>query len=149
MEKTMLQSAGVAVIDWSTPEPSVLCVRAYANWDFPKGKLDPGETRFQAALRELEEETSLMSPTDVIAYEAEHSEPIVYGKGSRKKTAVYFVGARQSQTVPFLPISEKLGKPENDEFRWVPMSKLAALMPGRLQSVVQFVLDTEKRANAR
>ena len=145
----MLQSAGVAVIDWNSQEPSVLCVRAYANWDFPKGKLDPGETRFEAACRELAEETCLFSGHDVTAYEDEHSKPIVYGKGTRKKTAVYFIGVRQSQTTPFLPISEKLGKPENDEFRWVPMSKLAALMPGRLQSVVQFVLDTEKRANAR
>jgi 8-oxo-dGTP pyrophosphatase MutT (NUDIX family) len=29
----------------------------YGDWTFPKGKLDPGETERQAALREVEEET--------------------------------------------------------------------------------------------
>ncbi len=31
----------------------------YNDWSFPKGKLDPGETHHQAALREVEEETGL------------------------------------------------------------------------------------------
>ncbi|MFZ5954735.1 MAG: NUDIX domain-containing protein [Candidatus Dependentiae bacterium] len=29
------------------------------HWDFAKGKIEPGETKHEAALRELEEETSL------------------------------------------------------------------------------------------
>ena len=32
----------------------------YDDWSLPKGKLDPGETDEQAALREVEEETSLV-----------------------------------------------------------------------------------------
>jgi 8-oxo-dGTP pyrophosphatase MutT (NUDIX family) len=32
---------------------------AYDDWSFPKGKLHPGETEAQAALREVQEETSL------------------------------------------------------------------------------------------
>jgi 8-oxo-dGTP diphosphatase len=31
----------------------------YDDWSFPKGKLDPGETDEQAAVREVEEETGL------------------------------------------------------------------------------------------
>ncbi len=30
----------------------------YDDWSFPKGKLDPGETHEQAAIREVEEETA-------------------------------------------------------------------------------------------
>jgi 8-oxo-dGTP pyrophosphatase MutT (NUDIX family) len=60
----MIQSTGVAVIDWNGKEPSVLCVRAYSNWDFPKGKVDPGETLVQAAVRELEEETGILVGRD-------------------------------------------------------------------------------------
>ena len=33
--------------------------RAYDDWEFPKGKLHPGETEPDAALREVEEETGL------------------------------------------------------------------------------------------
>jgi 8-oxo-dGTP diphosphatase len=32
---------------------------AYDDWTFPKGKVEPGETDEQAAVREVEEETSL------------------------------------------------------------------------------------------
>jgi 8-oxo-dGTP diphosphatase len=32
----------------------------YDDWSFPKGKLEPGETAEQAALREVEEETGLV-----------------------------------------------------------------------------------------
>ena len=32
---------------------------AYDDWSFPKGKLDPGETEAQAAVREVQEETGL------------------------------------------------------------------------------------------
>ena len=48
----MQQSAGFIVIDRSGAEPKALCVRAYSNWDFPKGLLDPGEDAFDAAVRE-------------------------------------------------------------------------------------------------
>jgi 8-oxo-dGTP diphosphatase len=33
---------------------------AYDDWSFPKGKLEPGETDEQAALREVREETGLL-----------------------------------------------------------------------------------------
>jgi 8-oxo-dGTP diphosphatase len=33
---------------------------AYDDWTFPKGKVEPGETDEQAAVREIEEETSLI-----------------------------------------------------------------------------------------
>jgi 8-oxo-dGTP pyrophosphatase MutT (NUDIX family) len=32
----------------------------YGDWTLPKGKLDPGETHLQAALREVHEETALV-----------------------------------------------------------------------------------------
>ena len=54
----MKYSAGIIVIDRDSKgsEPTILCVRAYANWDFPKGQLDPDESYVEAAVRELEEE---------------------------------------------------------------------------------------------
>ena len=51
----MTQSAGVVVVDWRKPEPLILCVRAYSNWDFPKGVVEKGESLVQAAIRELME----------------------------------------------------------------------------------------------
>jgi len=134
----MIQSTGVVVIDWTQPEPAALCVRAYANWDFPKGKIDPGETPQQAAIRELQEETSLEVPEDVTFFDIS-APSITYGRRQRTKTATYFMGDRCSTRPPFLPDSPELGRPENDEYRWVPISQLQQLMPLRLLPVVQFV----------
>tara|TARA_Y100000034_G_C6904889_1_gene419564 strand:- start:827 stop:1282 length:456 start_codon:yes stop_codon:yes gene_type:complete len=150
----MIQSTGVVVIDWSkTEEPRALCVRAYSNWDFPKGKVDPGETFSEAAIRELEEETSLGVPIDVKLITGLSgllaAPPVTYGKGSRKKTATYFMGARVSPKKPFLPVSPELGRPENDEYRWVPISQLSQLMPQRLVPVVNFVIRWTSSLNRR
>ena len=47
----MIQSAGVAIVDLNledpTAEATVLCVRAYANWDFPKGQLEEERVTFR------------------------------------------------------------------------------------------------------
>ena len=134
----MIESAGIVVVDWNDPSPRVLCVRAYSNWDFPKGKLDSGETHLQAAIRELEEETSLSIPNDanLVGLQAPS---VTYGRGKSEKTATYFIADRVSEIEPFLPVSEELGKPENDEYRWVLIDNLSALMPSRLKPVVEYI----------
>ena len=134
----MIQSAGVIVIDKTGNEPTVLCVRAYANWDFPKGQLDEGETHIEAAVRELEEETTLTLSD--IRLNGLSAPSITYGSGDRKKTATYFLADRISSKDPFLPVSPELGKPENDEYRWVKASQLQTLMTKRLSPVVSYVV---------
>lgn len=42
-----------------TPEYAVVHRPRYDDWSLPKGKLDPGETDEEAALREVEEETGV------------------------------------------------------------------------------------------
>jgi len=136
----MIQSAGVVVIDWSMDEPTALCVRAYRNWDFPKGKVDPGESVIQAAVRELMEETSITVGTDARLV-GTSAPSVTYGKGSKTKTATYFLADRTSDKKPYVPVSAELGRPENDEYRWVPISQLTSLMPPRLTPVVTYISD--------
>lgn len=54
-------AAGGIIVDDKTGTPRVLLVHRprYDDWSFPKGKLDPGETLEEAALREVKEETGL------------------------------------------------------------------------------------------
>ena len=49
--------AGGGVV--STPEGKILAIFRRKRWDLPKGKLDPGETFAQAAVREVMEETGI------------------------------------------------------------------------------------------
>ncbi len=141
----MIQSAGIIVIDWSMSKPAVLCVRAYANWDFPKGKLEIGESLVQAAARELEEETTLQVGSDVQLVGV-RAPSVTYGKGNKTKTATYFIADRTSEKQPFLPISAELGKPENDEYRWVDIDELELIMPARLANVVLYIQDWSRSA---
>jgi 8-oxo-dGTP diphosphatase len=56
-----VQAAGGVVLRGEDDEAEVAVVHRprYDDWSFPKGKLDPGETSEEAALREVREETGL------------------------------------------------------------------------------------------
>ena len=132
----MIRSAGTIIVDFSNTESlgKVLCVRAYANWDFPKGHVEEGETLTQTAIRETEEETTLSHGEDYILT-GDSSPSTTYGRGKKQKTAYYFYGVRLSQKDPYLPVSEELGRPENDEWKWVDVEDLPDLLPQRLQLI--------------
>lgn len=53
---SIVQAAGGLVLN---AEKEMLLIFRRGKWDLPKGKLDPGETLAQCALREVEEETSI------------------------------------------------------------------------------------------
>lgn len=129
-------SAGVIVReDNGVEEPTYLCVRAYSNWDFPKGHVEGQETLLQAALRELEEET-ILTPED-IQLVGTMAPPVVYKNG--KKTAHYFLADRISEKEPFLPINPELGHPENDEYSWMTIQQMNAVFPKRLAEVLLWI----------
>jgi 8-oxo-dGTP pyrophosphatase MutT (NUDIX family) len=55
-----LRSAGAVVFRGRGPALRFLLIRnAKGHWDFPKGRIEPGETPRQAAVRETAEETGL------------------------------------------------------------------------------------------
>ncbi|HUG65476.1 MAG TPA: NUDIX hydrolase [Gaiellaceae bacterium] len=59
---------------------------AYDDWSFPKGKLEPGESEEDAALREVEEETGLRCALD------RELATTAYGDGrGRTKTVRYWL----------------------------------------------------------
>lgn len=131
-------SAGIIVRDESGPKPVYLCVRAYSNWDFPKGHVENGETLLEAAIRETIEETTLGSSD--IKLLGMMAPPVLYKSG--KKTAHYFLADRISKKQPFLPVNPELGKPENDEFQWFTIEQMKNVMPGRLLPVVNWIQST-------
>lgn len=55
------------------------------DWSLPKGKLDPGETHEQAALREVHEETGLLCTVDGTAGETRYVD-----RRGRPKRVAYF-----------------------------------------------------------
>lgn len=55
MSTTIIAAGGIVM----NPKQEILWIFRRGFWDLPKGKLDPGETIPQCALREVEEETGI------------------------------------------------------------------------------------------
>src|SRR5271165_2361086 len=106
-------SAGVVVVHMAGRQAQLLLLRAYQNWDFPKGLVEAGEQPLDAALREVREETTL----DNLAFEwgTDFMETGPYNKG---KFSRYYVASSMDTQVR-LPINPELGRPEHHEARWV------------------------------
>ncbi len=123
-------SAGVVVVRCGNAGWRVLLLRAYRNWDFPKGLVDPGEMPLDAAIRETAEETGITDLTFRWGEDFVATEP--YGRG---KVARYYLAASCQETIS-LPISPELGRPEHHEWRWADFDEAASLLPPRLQPVL-------------
>ncbi|MEX0607776.1 MAG: NUDIX domain-containing protein, partial [Halofilum sp. (in: g-proteobacteria)] len=93
------RSAGVVIVRFVEREPRYLLLRAYRYWDFPKGRIEPGEDPLDAARREAFEETGLSEL--VFRWGSVHQETPPYGKS---KIARYYV-AESIDGQPYLPVS--------------------------------------------
>jgi 8-oxo-dGTP pyrophosphatase MutT (NUDIX family) len=129
-------SAGVIPLRRTPLGWRILILRAYKNWDFPKGLVEPGEEPIDAAKREATEETGLTQfdfPFGDI-----YRETLPYAGG---KVARYYLAETPEEDVR-LPISHALGRPEHHEYRWVSFDEAEDLLPPRLALVLEWARGT-------
>jgi 8-oxo-dGTP pyrophosphatase MutT (NUDIX family) len=86
----------------------------YDDWSFPKGKLDPGETWEQAALREVEEEIGLRCRLGA------ELTPVEYAVSAGRKVVRYWV--MEPESGAFAPNEEV------DEMRWLSPTEAEELL---------------------
>jgi 8-oxo-dGTP pyrophosphatase MutT (NUDIX family) len=128
--KTYQLSAGVIIVRWIAGQPHYLLLRAYNFWDFPKGLVEENEDPFEAAQREVTEETGL---TDLrFRWGKVYYETGPYGAG---KIARYYLAESTSGNV-FLPVNPLLGRPEHEEFRWVTYDQAQSMLTARLKPIL-------------
>jgi 8-oxo-dGTP pyrophosphatase MutT (NUDIX family) len=129
-------SAGVVVVRRFPDGWRFLMLRAFKNWDFPKGLVEPGEEPLAAARREVKEETGIEDLRFDWGLAYRETEPY-----ANRKVARYHVAATQSADVT-LPVNPELGHPEHHEFRWVSLEQALALCPPRLAPVLRWAAHT-------
>ena len=131
------RAAGVVVFRRTGNGIYFLVLRAYNNWDFPKGLVDAGEEQLAAARREVAEETGL-GELDW-PFGEEYKETLPYG--GEKKVARYYLCETPEHDVK-LPVSPELGRAEHHEFRWVTFDEAEDLLPPRLAAVLEWARGT-------
>jgi 8-oxo-dGTP pyrophosphatase MutT (NUDIX family) len=129
-------AAGAIVFRRTERGVRLLVLRAYKNWDFPKGMVEPGESELDAARRECAEETGL-ADLDFPFGDA-HRDTVAYAGG---KIARYFL-AQTGQAAITLAVSPELGRPEHHEWRWVSFDEAEELLPPRLAIVLDWARHT-------
>ncbi len=129
------RAAGVVIVRRDGGERRYLLLRAFRNWDFPKGRIDAGEEPLAAALREVEEETTLTGLR--FPWGEAYRETAPYGGG---KVARFYLAEPDAGRVGEvrLPVSAELGRPEHHEFRWLPYERARALLGERLQLILDW-----------
>ena len=133
------RSAGVAVLRRDPPGWRLLVLRAFRNWDFPKGRVEAGEEPLAAAIREAREETGLTDLAFPWGHAFRETDPYAGGKVAR-----FYVAETRSERI-VLPVSAELGRPEHHEWRWVSFDDARNLLPPRLQAVVDWVESEVRR----
>jgi 8-oxo-dGTP pyrophosphatase MutT (NUDIX family) len=132
MDPSAKRAAGAVIFRRTERGVRLLVLRAYKNWDFAKGMVEPGESDLDAARRECAEETGL-ADLDFPFGDA-HQDTVPYAGG---KIARYFL-AETGQARVELPVSPELGRPEHHEWRWVSYDEAEELLPPRLAVILDW-----------
>jgi 8-oxo-dGTP pyrophosphatase MutT (NUDIX family) len=129
----MIVSAGVIVVRKQAGNWLYLFLRAFRNWDFPKGETEPGESFLEAAVRETREETGITQLD--FSWGEVFKETAPYNRGT--KVARYYLAQTSEDQVVFA-VNPRVGKPEHHAYRWLSYPELEKLSPPRLLSVISW-----------
>lgn len=114
-------------------------------WNFPKGKVDPGETIIDGAIREVEEEVSIKvskkdlekCPRNYIEYPAGGPD-----KGKTKRFYFYLMEIKSLDDIGLkeekIPKS-KLQLKEVDIAQFIELEKVIDLLPKSMEKILDFI----------
>lgn len=110
-------SAGVLIYRETEPRQFLLLHYPAGHWDFPKGHVEEDETAVQTALRELEEETSIIEEDVELKDDFEETIDYFYKKRGdfAHKKVIYLLGESDTKDVE---ISN-----EHQDYIWLPYNE--------------------------
>ncbi len=123
-------SCGAVLVRKAESGWMTLMLRAYRNWDFPKGLCESGETPMQAAMREIGEETGI---TDLnFDWGDRFTDTGPYNQG---KVARYYLARTDEEKIE-MGISPETGRPEHHEYQWMDFDNAYDISAPRVRLVV-------------
>ena len=125
-------SCGAVIVRRADDLWFTLMLRAYTNWDFPKGIREAGETSLEAAIREIGEETGI-NQLD-FAWGENYLDTGPYSRG---KVARYYLAQTEQQTIE-MGLSPETGQPEHHEARWMSFDAAYDISSPRVRLAVQW-----------
>jgi 8-oxo-dGTP pyrophosphatase MutT (NUDIX family) len=129
----MVLSAGIVIVRQEETQWKFLFLRAYRNWDFPKGIVESEEKPLETAIREAREETGISDLR--FRWGRVYKETRPYNQGT--KVARYYIAQTTESQVVF-SINPEIGKPEHHEYRWLTYEQLFQIAPERLLPIIQW-----------
>ena len=137
------QSAGIVIIRHERDLPKVLFMRSYSYWDFPKGGVEENENKFEAAIREVQEEAGITELE--FKWGRTYHETEAYGRTN--KTVSYFI-AETTQTEIIMGINPVMGKAEHEEYQWLTFDEARSLSVDRITKVLNWAENRIKNIYA-
>ena len=119
MDKTKYVKCAGAIIINDNEEVAIVN-QNYDSWSLPKGHIDPGESKIDAAKRELYEETGIKNAT-LIKYIGKYGRYKIGldGQDDKSEHKTIFIYLFKSNQKKLEPID-----PHNPEAKWVPYKEV-------------------------
>jgi 8-oxo-dGTP pyrophosphatase MutT (NUDIX family) len=129
----VIEAAGGVV---ENEKGEILMIYRRGFWDLPKGKIDPGETREEAAVREVSEECGIPKPEIVRALETTYHTYFLKGKRILKPSYWYLMRSHDQELIPQTEEDIEIAQ-------WTAPSGISELLDAAYPSIRELLL-TEK-----
>lgn len=125
-------AAGFVIVRRDPDTCRFLLLRAFRYWDFPKGEVEPSESAWDTARREVWEETRITRLWFPWGQTYRETPPYHGGKVAR-----YYLAETDVDAVT-LPVNPELGRPEHHAYRWCTYAEAHARLGTRVASVLSW-----------